>query len=139
MIPKYDKIFNANLLLLLQIGTFLFGVKAMNVTIESSGSVVIAYLIGEIDHHTAADVRKKIDDVINYKKPMHLILDFKNVTFMDSSGIGLVMGRYRLLQSLSIGTSLEIKNVTPQSKKIMELAGLGRVAVIREVQNEENQ
>lgn len=66
----------------------------MNVTIESSGSVVIAYLIGEIDHHTAGEVREKIDDTLMLVKPKTLILDFKNVSFMDSSGIGLVMGRY---------------------------------------------
>lgn len=104
----------------------------MNVTIEASGSIVVAYLIGEIDHHTAGRVREQIDSVISEKKPNHLIIDFRNVTFMDSSGIGLVMGRYRLLQSILPTASLEIKNVTAQSKKIMELAGLGRIAVIRE-------
>ncbi len=109
----------------------------MNVTIEASGSVVIAYLIGEIDHHTAGAVRDKIDDVICLKKPTHLMLDFRNVTFMDSSGIGLVMGRYRLLQSITPTGSLEVKNVTPQVKKIMELAGLGRIAIIKEIKNEE--
>lgn len=108
----------------------------MNVTIEASGSVVIAYLIGEIDHHTAAPVREKIDETIKFSKPGHLIIDFRNVTFMDSSGIGLVMGRYRLLQSLSPNASLEIKNVTPQAKKIMELAGLGRIAAIKEFNKE---
>ena len=50
----------------------------MNVTIESSGSVVIAYLIGEIDHHTAGEVREKIDDTLMLVKPKTLILDFKN-------------------------------------------------------------
>lgn len=109
----------------------------MNVTIESSGSIVVAYLIGEIDHHTAGSVREQIDSVISTKKPNHLIIDFRNVTFMDSSGIGLVMGRYRLLQSISPTASLEIKNVTAQSKKIMELAGLGRIAVIREYKPQE--
>ncbi|MGN0532831.1 MAG: anti-sigma factor antagonist [Eubacterium sp.] len=109
----------------------------MNVTIESSGSVVIAYLIGEIDHHTAADVRARIDDAICDRKPTHLIIDFRNVSFMDSSGIGLVMGRYRLLQSITQTATLEIKNVTPQAKKIMELAGLGRIAIIKEYKNEE--
>ncbi|MCH5321609.1 MAG: anti-sigma factor antagonist [Eubacterium sp.] len=104
----------------------------MNVTIEASGSIVIAYLIGEIDHHTAGEVREKIDSIIKFKKPNHLILDFRNVTFMDSSGIGLVMGRYRLLQSVIPSADMEIKNVTPQTKKIMELAGLGRIAVIKE-------
>ena len=110
----------------------------MNVTIEASGSIVIAYLIGEIDHHTAVQVREKIDSIIKFKKPNHLILDFRNVTFMDSSGIGLVMGRYRLLQSISTSAGLEIKNVTPQTKKIMELAGLGRIAMIKEYKRDED-
>lgn len=104
----------------------------MNVTIESSGNLMIAYLIGEIDHHSSAQLREKIDNVLAYKKPKHLILDFKNVSFMDSSGIGLVMGRYRIMQGLK-GT-LEIRNVTKQTKKLMELAGLGNIAIIKELQ-----
>ena len=103
----------------------------MSVTVESSGNLIIAYLIGELDHHTSAETREKIDNVISYKKPQHLILDFKNVTFMDSSGIGLVMGRYRLMQNFH-GT-VEIRNVTPQTKKLMELAGLGSIAIIKEI------
>ena len=69
----------------------------MNLTLENSGSLLIAYLAGEIDHHSAAELRSQIDAGIQDKQPTHLILDFKNVTFMDSSGIGLVMGRYRLM------------------------------------------
>ena len=104
----------------------------MNVTIESSGELIIAYLIGEIDHHTAKEIREKIDTTISLKKPKHLILDFKNVSFMDSSGIGLVLGRYRLLQNFH--SSLEIRNVSPQTKKIMELAGIGTIAIIKEIE-----
>lgn len=110
----------------------------MNVAIESSGNVVIAYLNGEIDHHTATEVRNKIDDAICQKKPTHLIIDFRNVSFMDSSGIGLVMGRYRLLQSIDSLATFEIKNVSLRTKKIMELAGLGRIAIIKEYINETN-
>ena len=103
----------------------------MNVTVESCKDYLAAYLIGEIDHHSSAEVRDKIDDAISFKQPKHLVLDFKNVTFMDSSGIGLVMGRFRLMQNHH--GSVEIRNVTPQTKKIMELAGLGRIAVINEI------
>lgn len=103
----------------------------MNMTIESSGNLIVVYLIGEIDHHSSAQIRERIDNTISYKKPQHLILDFKNVSFMDSSGIGLVMGRYRIMQSFK-GT-LEIRNVTPQTKKLMELAGLGSIAIIKEI------
>lgn len=102
----------------------------MNVTIESSGNLMIVYLTGELDHHSAADIRDKIDTAISCKQPTHLILDFKNVSFMDSSGIGLVMGRFRLMQNHH--GSVEIRNVTTQTKKIMELAGLGRIAIINE-------
>lgn len=115
---------------------FFIGVKVMNVSVEACGSVIIAYLIGEIDHHTAGPVREKIDSEIKINRPTHLIIDFKNVTFMDSSGIGLVMGRYRLIQSINSNATLEIKNVTSQTKKIMELAGLGRIAIIKELRNE---
>ena len=108
----------------------------MNVTVESSGNLMIAYLIGELDHHSAGAVRDKIDSSISCMKPNHLILDFKNVSFMDSSGIGLVMGRYRLMQNHR--GSVEIRNVTPQTKKIMELAGLGRIAVINEIKSCKN-
>lgn len=103
----------------------------MSVTIESSGNLMVVYLIGELDHHTAKDIREKIDFAISCKKPNNLVLDFKNITFMDSSGIGLVMGRFRLMQNHK--GSVEIKNVTPQTKKIMELAGLGRIAIINEI------
>lgn len=106
----------------------------MNVTIETSGNLMIAYLIGEIDHHSASIIREKIDNTLAFRKPQHLILDFKNVSFMDSSGIGLVMGRFRLIQTFR-GT-LEIRNVTHQTKKIMELAGLGSIAIIKEIKND---
>lgn len=106
----------------------------MNATVENSGELVIAYLNGEIDHHTVKEIREKLDSVISVKKPTHLIIDFKNVSFMDSSGIGLVMGRYRTLQAYK-GT-LEVRNVDRITKKLFELAGIGSIAIIKEVKNE---
>ena len=104
----------------------------MNATIECAGEIVIAYLCGEIDHHTAKEIRESLDRVISLNKPRHVILDFKNVTFMDSSGIGLVMGRFRTLQSYK--ATLETRNVSAQTKKLFELAGIGSIAIIKEVQ-----
>lgn len=101
----------------------------MGVTIETSKGVMSAYLDGEIDHHTAKEIREQIDASVEQKNPNLLILDFRGVTFMDSSGIGLVMGRYRLLQITR--AKLEIANVSTQTKKVMKLAGLEKLAVIR--------
>ena len=100
----------------------------MSVTIVTKGETVTACLDGEIDHHTAADLRNEIDRAVAERNPTLLVLDFKNVSFMDSSGIGLVMGRYKTVSE--IGGELAIVNTTPQIGKVMHLAGMERLAKI---------
>ncbi len=94
--------------------------------IKSTGEVLTVYLSGEIDHHSAKGMREEIDRSIEYSMPSLLILDFSEVTFMDSSGIGLVMGRYKNLQRT--GASLNIVNLSENIYKIMKLAGIERLA-----------
>ena len=67
----------------------------MSVRTETNGKILTAYLDGEIDHHSAKNMRETIDAAIAELMPEMLVLDFKDVSFMDSSGIGLVMGRYK--------------------------------------------
>lgn len=87
-------------------------------------------LDGEIDHHTASLIRMGIDDAILKKRPDILILDFGGVTFMDSSGIGLVMGRYKLMKT--IGGKITVQNLSPSAYRVMKLAGLERLGEIRQ-------
>ena len=61
-----------------------------------------AYLKGEIDHHNAGALRSCIDEAIGRAFPEMLCLDFAKVSFMDSSGIGLIMGRYRMMQEIGL-------------------------------------
>lgn len=96
--------------------------------IEQEEEKVLAFLSGEIDHHSAKNVREEIDMKIEQYRPKELILDFQNVTFMDSSGIGLVMGRYKKM--LEIGGKVKITNLPSHIKKVMILAGLDKLAVI---------
>lgn len=100
----------------------------MNVTIKVEDRVMTAFLAGEIDHHQAKEIREEIDGMVESALPKLLILDFTDVTFMDSSGIGLVMGRYKLMKS--IGGETRVTNTSPHIKKVMHLAGLDRLAVI---------
>ncbi len=71
----------------------------MGVEIISNPLSVSALLSGEIDHHTAAAMRADIDAAAAAQQPKILRLDFADVTFMDSSAVGLVMGRYRLCRA----------------------------------------
>lgn len=102
-----------------------------NIEIETKledDSTLVAFLKGEIDHHTAAKIRSLLDIKIESIHPKLLVLDFTQITFMDSSGIGLVMGRYKLMKYF--GGNLKIINPSPQIKKVMSLAGFDRLAVI---------
>ena len=98
----------------------------MAVEIKVKGEVVTACLYGEIDHHNAAEMREKIDEAIDCNMPSLLVLDFSGVSFMDSSGIGLIMGRYRNLQKL--GAKMTVTGASPQISKILRLAGMNRLA-----------
>lgn len=100
----------------------------MNVQLSYREGVLTAMLSGEIDHHTAIRMRESIDDAAQKLKPYCLRLDFTDVPFMDSSGIGLVLGRVRLcgfwqgkVVLCGLSTSLE---------KMVELSGIARVAAI---------
>ncbi len=109
----------------------------MPLTIQASEGTVTAYLSGEIDHHTAAAMREEIDAYLTQGQVSLLILDFGNVTFMDSSGIGLVMGRYRQLQYT--GGVLQIVNTPPSIYKVMRIAGLHRLATIERVSQKQQE
>lgn len=99
----------------------------MPVSITSDGGVMTARLEGEIDHHSARGLREQIDAALIRQQPGSLRLDFSAVSFMDSSGIGLIMGRHRLLRET--GGTVEIINTPAGLKRMMRLAGLGRLGV----------
>ncbi len=98
----------------------------MSVRIENQDGIITAFIMGDIDHHSAKEIRETIDFSLESSLPEILVLDFKDVTFMDSSGIGLVMGRYKLMQSMD--GELRIQNVSSHMKKVMRLAGLDKLA-----------
>ena len=101
----------------------------MSVKTEFKDETLFCKLNGEIDHHSTLPIRIEIDERIETCRPQVVILDFSNVTFMDSSGIGLVMGRYKILNEL--GGVLEVTGLSDNSYKVMRLAGLDRIANIK--------
>lgn len=108
----------------------------MVVRIESSPSALTAVLSGELDHHTARVMREQIDAAVGQSSAKVLRLDFSGVGFMDSSGIGLVMGRYRLMQSR--GGRLLVVGVSERLLRVMKLAGLERLPVWEEKGSDTN-
>ena len=97
----------------------------MPVYITQSGSVMTARITGEIDHHSARWLRTDIDTAINDSSPEKLLLDFSGVSFMDSSGVGLVMGRFKNMKER--GGKVELVNMPEYIGKVMRLAGMDRL------------
>jgi stage II sporulation protein AA (anti-sigma F factor antagonist) len=95
---------------------------------EFTGTVLRIKLRGEIDHHSAAAVRSAMDDMIRSKRPMEVVIDMSAVDFMDSSGLGLIMGRYNTVKAL--GGTLTVSEPNEGIEKIMKLAGLERIVKI---------
>ncbi len=86
------------------------------------GTELTAALSGELDHYLAASVREKIDVQISKTRPSRFVLDVSGVSFMDSSGLGLIMGRYTLCRAL--GTDFILSGADARIKKILDMAGL---------------
>ena len=83
----------------------------------------------EIAHHAVERLRRKADLEIEKHIPRKVIFDFTNVTFMDSAGIGLILGRYRNITSL--GGSLEVINATESVNKILIMSGVNKIINIK--------
>ena len=99
-----------------------------NVKITRDGGVITAYVSGEIDHHNAKSARRRIDRELETSSPEELILDLSAVSFMDSSGLGLILGRYTKARDL--GVEFSVRNPTEATMKILSLAGGERLITI---------
>ena len=103
-------------------------VRPNMITYENTERIMTVFLTGEIDHHTAAALRVEIDGLVKKHSPLCLILDFSRVDFCDSSGIAVVLGRYRLMQSL--GGELELTALPGNVRHVFEMADLKRIVKI---------
>ena len=90
---------------------------------------MIVHIRGEIDHHSAVLVRTGIDREIMQDRPREVLLDLSGVDFMDSSGLGLIMGRYALVTKY--GGTLAVVDPSFAVTKILRLAGMERMITIK--------
>lgn len=104
----------------------------MKVTYNEKDKLLLISITEEIDHHSSEKIRARADFEIQKYIPKKLTLDFKNVNFMDSAGIGMVLGRYKTMTMF--GGTMNMKNVNPNVKKVFETAGVTKIIPIIEEQ-----
>lgn len=100
----------------------------MNSVFLEKDKTLLVEITEEIDHHSTEKMRRKIDDDITRYMPRKVLFDFNKVSFMDSAGIGMIIGRYKMVNML--GGIVEMKNVKQSIKKIFEMSGVVKIIPI---------
>ena len=100
----------------------------MNMTSFLQDKRLTIALKGEIDHHSAKDTMRIIGNKIDIYLPMVCVLDFRDVTFMDSSGIAIVIHAIRRMRELR--GVVRVENVPPQPMKVLKASGMERIVAV---------
>lgn len=102
----------------------------MPITVSSRDSALTIVLSGEIDHHGAREMMAQLDEAIAERLPARLVLDLSGVTFMDSSGIAVLLRALR--QMGRTGGALRVTNIPTQARRVLDAAGVGRLITLED-------
>ena len=100
----------------------------MDLNLIGDKRTIMVKINTEIDHHTAAQIRKSVDAKIKSSNAINVIFDFSDVDFMDSSGIGVIMGRYKITKIL--GGKVILFGVRKNIRRIIEMSGIDKLVSI---------
>ena len=100
----------------------------MEMTVRQEERCLEIALIGELDHHAVREIGGRLDRAIEAALPLRLVLDWSGVTFMDSSGIAVVMRVRQRVRDL--GGAVTLRGVRPQARKVLDAAGLDRFVTV---------
>ena len=101
----------------------------MEINYSKKDKLLKVEITEEIDHHIVEKIRRKVDDEITRHMPRKTVFDFDRVSFMDSAGIGMIIGRYKMMKL--IGGETEIVNISPNVKRILEMSGINKIIPIK--------
>ena len=97
----------------------------MQIQFDEKKRLLLLQLEGDIDHHTCLEIAKFSDDMIRKYLPSIVVFDFEHVTFMDSSGIGMLLGRYKKL--IRFGASAQICHIHGDLNRILKMSGIFKI------------
>ncbi len=96
--------------------------------LDITGRTLVAHIDGELDHHGADKIRRELDKCLKKTGVCNLVLDFSELSFMDSSGIGVIIGRYKIVKSF--GGQVAVVSSTPVTDRIITASGLKKIMIV---------
>lgn len=100
----------------------------MQVEMVQHRNVLVTRLRGELDHHTSEMVRIQLDEAIQKGQVNHVVLSLKDLAFMDSSGLGVILGRYKQIKSK--GGKMVVCDMNPAVRRLFELSGMFKIVSV---------
>ena len=100
----------------------------MEIKYNKLENILLIKILSEIDHHTCEYIKRKCDDQINKFKPKKVIFDLEKVEFMDSSGIGMLLGRYKNI--IRNNGTMGLTNLNKNIKRIFEMTGIFKIIAV---------
>lgn len=98
---------------------------SLAIDMEVKGSILCVRLDGELDHHSSEMLRKAVDEELNKGLYKHLVLNLEKLSFMDSSGLGVILGRYKRITSK--GGEMVVCSISLPIKRLLEMSGLFKI------------
>ncbi|MFJ5621191.1 anti-sigma F factor antagonist [Peribacillus loiseleuriae] len=95
------------------------------IEMETRNRVLCIRLKGELDHHTAANLKKQAESVLEQQEIKHIVLNLEELTFMDSSGLGVILGRYNQIKKNE--GEMVVCAISPSVKRLFEMSGLFKI------------
>ncbi|TDF99284.1 anti-sigma F factor antagonist [Paenibacillus piri] len=103
---------------------------SLHIELKHHRKALIVRLKGELDHHTADMVKARMEEALLKGDTSHIILNLKELSFMDSSGLGVILGRYK--QIVARGGKMVVCDVTPSVYRLFEMSGMFKILSIQD-------
>ncbi|GGH79228.1 stage II sporulation protein AA (anti-sigma F factor antagonist) [Pullulanibacillus pueri] len=97
----------------------------LHIDLEVKDQVLCVRLVGELDHHSAEDLRAQVTQILDQHLIKHILLNLGELEFMDSSGLGVILGRYK--QITSIGGEMVVCSISAPVKRLFEMSGMFKI------------
>ena len=98
---------------------------SLNIDLETKNDVLCIRLSGELDHHTADELREKATAIIEKNEIRHIVLNLEQLTFMDSSGLGVILGRYKQIKQ--VHGEMVVCAISPSIQRLFDMSGLFKI------------
>ena len=102
----------------------------MHITFKKTGQTLIVTMIGELDHHNAVNAREEIDRRFSASSSKNIVFNLQKLEFMDSSGLGILIGRYKTVSAIGGKTAIAAPSVL--TRRLIELAGVHKIIPVYE-------